>query len=144
MSNTCYYVRIMRDFAYLAGYFDGEGSICIMKGGPGGKWPYLRVTLVTSDEEPVKLASVVFGGKCRSVKHNNKPTRPRKTLYRWSVGNVEATKVLKKLKPFLLAKKDQAELALSVDWSLLRSPEMLQARLSAKDKMTILNHRISR
>jgi hypothetical protein len=100
--------------AYLAGFVDGEGSIAITKRGGSSKWrtsPYsLSLTVAQINPEPLYLLKQVFGGSLNRYDHRKANHR---LYYSWSVSSRQAAKTIKVLYPYLLVKKDEAEVALS-------------------------------
>ena len=92
--------------AYLAGLFDGEGSIY------GGVDPRtgLHITCIMGPPEALKLFHEAFGGSLKLYR----PTGNQKTAaWRWSLhGAIKQEAFLAKVFPWLIIKKAQAELAL--------------------------------
>ncbi|SRR6266568_4060094 len=134
------------DIQYLAGYFDGEGSISIQKW-EGVKRPGSNVT--TSYQLHIKVTNTYrvvlgefqqrFGGKVmsRGVSKQFPNSRP---VYDWAIGGKLARTFLTEILPYLVEKRPQAELTLQMpynrDWhrsftDRKRSPEekALQERI---------------
>ena len=100
------------DIRYLAGLFDGEGSISVLHHNTKGGKKYLIVSLQLSmtDKESVKLFSSRFGGWFGVL---NRKTKRHIEVFKWCVSGVEAaTPALKALLPHLRVKNKQAALAL--------------------------------
>jgi hypothetical protein len=93
------------ELAYLAGFFDGEGSIYFnsqRKGQPGS----LRIAIVQISPEPLLLMSKVFGGNVRGPYSQRSVNQS--PYYQWSAYGVKAAETLGALLPWLLLKKEQA------------------------------------
>lgn len=100
--------------SYLAGIIDGEGTIRIGATKPSTKHPnwnivyYASIGLGMSDKRVIELFAKKFGAKLRKECVPN-----RKIIYRWGTcGNKAVPKILKKLLPYLIVKKKQAELVI--------------------------------
>lgn len=89
--------------AYLAGFFDGEGTVVInhRKGKKYEDWT-LSVGVANHCEAPITLFAKVFGGY---VKLANKPNVCRFSLY---LGGPRAAVMLTALLPYLCVKRRQA------------------------------------
>jgi hypothetical protein len=95
-------------YAYTAGLIDGEGCITIPHRTPEqahrpSRVAYLRVSVNMMDGECIDFLYGVWGGNI----HNRKDG-----LVYWELNGDKAREMLKKILPFLRAKKDQAELAI--------------------------------
>lgn len=91
-------------FAYIAGYFDGEGCVTI------GSNNYTVVCIITNTY-PHTLNEIkdLFGGRTKPCKRTNTKWR---NAYRFSIYGKCACDMLEKLIPFLKEKQPQAKLAL--------------------------------
>jgi hypothetical protein len=90
--------------AYIAGLFDGEGSIGIYPCGPSGynrRGYHLFVTLTQKDRRILDALKTTFGG---SVQRAN-------TCHHWRLYANDAAEFLRLLRPYLILKREQAELA---------------------------------
>lgn len=90
--------------AYLAGLFDGEGSVLIQ---PCGS---LSIKLDNTDLPVLEFLVAQFGGpiyRCR-------PRARRKTCFSWQVYGDVAEAALRKMLPYLIVKRNQADLALKI------------------------------
>jgi hypothetical protein len=101
--------------AYLAGFVDGEGSICVISESKAR--PYVpKLAVTNTNVDVLEMFNDAFGhGKTRiriwekeSRKENWKP------CYIWSVTKRRAAEVIKELYPFLRLKKKQADIALRI------------------------------
>lgn len=90
---------------YLAGYFDGEGSIIFSK--------QLRLELCVSSCNPrgVSLLFKAFGGKVTEVEQVSKGVLGRH-YFRWRIYGQGARTALRRLYPHLREKQKQAQIAL--------------------------------
>lgn len=100
------------DLAYIAGFFDGEGSIVITPiahSTSNQKRTFnMRAQAVSTNEEIIRLLLAMFGGDIK-----NKPIKGnRKACWTWRVSSQAATNFLELVLPYLKIKKPQAELAL--------------------------------
>lgn len=101
---------------YTAGIFDGEGCISIAKGRKGKKYSNpnefyhkLYVCITNTNERLILFIYKNYGGHLytnirRSPKH--------KLCYKWGLTQQQAEDFLKEILPYLIVKKEQAELAL--------------------------------
>jgi hypothetical protein len=132
--------------AYLAGLFDGEGSICItrVQPKPPRSWApafTLHVTLRMTDRATVELFHRVFGGSFSEV------AAKRLRMFCWRSGDWRSVQVLRTLRPFLRIKGRQADLAIQFMETKVRMhanqrvPEIVtQARTEMYEQMGALNH----
>lgn len=95
--------------AYIAGFFDGEGSITIAKHfhqkGCLGPVYTLRIQVTGTDPRPIRLIQKYFGGSI--MKRTN--TGPRnKPLYQLCICSRGALRFLEAIGPYLLIKKELA------------------------------------
>lgn len=97
-------------FAYLAGILDGEGCFAIKKTKPlqGRKNPWYSpcISVGMTSEPVIQLLKDTFGGSMRK----ERARKGYKPIYRWAVTSKrKAIKVLKKVRPYLIEKKEQAD-----------------------------------
>jgi len=105
-----------KDLAYLAGFIDGEGTICIARGidsRKSHKRPYYipHMKVCNTDIEVMKWIHETFGGRWNNTRHQ---TDKWHTLYyvRWNIKKAE--KVLDAVYPYLRIKKNQATVVLEM------------------------------
>ncbi len=94
------------DLSYLAGFFDGEGSISILKR-KKGEWNvshFLRVSIGQKDGATLDWVKEKFGGNVYLVSRDGS--------YLWAVTDKNAYLFLKKIQNYLQYKKPQADLAI--------------------------------
>ncbi|MBM3118943.1 MAG: hypothetical protein FJ006_05225 [Chloroflexi bacterium] len=96
--------------AYLAGFFDGEGCVTVVKGKNHlGNIQYsLRVIVSNTNEYVLKMYQFSFGGRIQKHKHNKPKWRD---CYFWQLSSTQAYTFLKCVYPYLTLKKSQADLA---------------------------------
>lgn len=92
------------DLIYMAGYFDGEGSITITRGNN------INVRLSNTYKPTLVWMYELVGGYLY-IHNHDKNTKGRQ-LYTWSLNAYRAIAFLKLIAPFLREKKYQAELAI--------------------------------
>ncbi len=96
------------NLSYFAGFFDGEGSIGIMKSRVRGKnWSpehRLQISIGQNDGGTMDWIVENFGGHLHRVKRDNS--------YYWLTSNRHAYELLKTISPYLKYKKPQADLAI--------------------------------
>lgn len=105
--------------AYLAGLFDGEGSISnmIAVNGPreyrhrGQRWSGVVVQLSMTTPEPVKLLHAYYGGQLRPVIDKRPRCKPRMF---WRTTGPGALLFLEEITPFLIVKRPHAEIAVTL------------------------------
>lgn len=91
--------------AYMAGFFDGEGYVGLLKRNRGTWIEYfIQLSIGQKDGAVMDWVKENFGGHLHLVKRDGS--------YYWIASNQNAYKVLKRITPFLKYKKPQAELAL--------------------------------
>lgn len=95
------------DYAYIAGIIDGEGSIQVYKHEKGTSWFDLEVGVSNNDKQICEYLKQKIGGCLFAVK----ATKSHNLSFRWCCKCQMAKRLLEKLIPFLIAKKNQAILA---------------------------------
>ena len=126
------------ELAYFAGLFDGEGSVGIydtkliaQKGGQA----QFRVCICNNDPRPLDRVKTLFGGR----------VRPRLRTYRgrltnnweWCIHGHNADRFLVAVLPYLIIKRDQAEVYLSarrhlVGQGRIKTPTYAEALVTAE------------
>jgi LAGLIDADG endonuclease len=100
------------DLAYLAGFFDGEGSIYIRKNySPNHPNPYydIHIDCTNTDKETLVWIQQTTGiGKLR----DRPKQKPNKDAYEWYLATSQMKEFLKAILPFLKIKKVRAEITL--------------------------------
>ena len=103
--------------AYIAGFFDGEGSISINKfraNNPNYKCPHyiLTVTLTNTNLEIIEEIHEKLGAS-KQMRKREWGKSHWKTCYAWMASANKALIVLKLIRPYLKVKAKQADLAIS-------------------------------
>lgn len=100
----------MLELSYIAGFFDGEGSVGIHRSYAKNRAVRyeLQVALVNTDPRPLWEVQKMFGGGVYLRKHLPK----HKDTYHWTLGQRASETFLKAILPWLIVKKARAELAL--------------------------------
>lgn len=102
------------DYAYCAGLFDGEGCVSIVNDKSAG-WNSWRLMIQMNSTSVASLNKMIgmFGG--RYIEHKRTPNNnltPRFVAYHWALNGSKAYEALKKMKPFLIEKKAQSDIAI--------------------------------
>src|ERR1700747_2590374 len=139
------------DRAYLAGIIDGEGSIMMIHhkprpNGNGTKWEYwvLRVSVANTDIRLIIWLLEKFGGGFSTGK-NKRPNQ--KDHYQWRLDSKRAEPILRAALPYLILKREQAELALKMisTYKLVgckgHPPETIEYRRELATRIKELNRR---
>ena len=100
--------------AYLAGLFDGEGSVNIFKssGQNGSITPryFVEISIGNTHKGVLQWVLENFGGR---LTHNGVQYTPNShKTWRWRASTQEASSILVALLPYLIVKKEQALLAI--------------------------------
>lgn len=97
--------------AYLGGFVDGEGSIAvgINNGNGGRKRYYLRFSVHQLDPAPLLILESLFGGSVRNHTNRSGNSRP---IWEWVVVSEKARVAIETLRPYLIVKAAQADVAL--------------------------------
>jgi len=99
--------------AYLAGLFDGEGSVNIFKQ-PNKKdrinpCYFLEISIGNTHKGVLQWVFENFGGR---LTHNaEQHAKSNHRMWRWRASSNEACRVLMTMLPYLVVKKEQAQLA---------------------------------
>jgi len=98
------------EIAYLAGLFDGEGSVVIVwVGRQLALYGGLRIAIEMTTPEPLRFAQRIFGGKIYVTERYS----PHKPLSHWSLCGAKASVFLRAVEPYLIVKHEKTNLALS-------------------------------
>lgn len=103
--------------AYLAGLIDGEGTIVISDRRatrPNGRRPQIIVGVVGSSlAMHAWLTETVGAGHPRPMTvYADALVKPNRTVYQWRIVSTTAVGVLRQVLPYMVEKRDRAELAL--------------------------------
>jgi len=136
--------------AYIAGLFDGEGSVCIIRVKPsknnGEVNPryFLAIDIANTNLEILQWLKNIFGGNIRHKSTINKP------CYAWYSSKLRANEFLRSIFPYIKIKNKQIKLVFdymewantltnklrgSKPWSL----EIMQKKEDFKSQLHLLN-----
>lgn len=95
----------LEEIVYAAGFFDGEGSICIER--PGKNHGHRLKLFVTQKliRAPLDFCFERWGGRVHESK-------ARPGVFTWQIEQAAALPFLKAIEPFLLVKREQARIAI--------------------------------
>lgn len=133
---------------YMAGFFDGEGSIsiaCHRQRRKGAEYNYYLVSISCGNNHkgPLELFQRVFGGTILS----RVPKYGRCRFYTWDAQAVLAVRALESLLPFLRVKEDQATAAIEFQRqvhpkkAVASNSSALGCCMSFKSRVEALNRR---
>lgn len=136
---------------YAAGIIDGEGTIGIklQKNGhnPNAIYHTFKVRASNTDRRLIDWMQETFGG---SVATKIPKQRNRKVSYYWSIPSGTGTVFLRAVRPYLRVKGEQADVALALAATKLRTgngvagmltDELFDYRESLRRRMMELNYR---
>jgi hypothetical protein len=109
-----------QDLAYIAGFFDGEGSIVISPTGKKARDLSLTVVIVQTDRVILEWIRAILdcGGGVHSRSRAGSLGKRECFALQW--GGASAADVLFKLLPYLRVKKGRAEIALDFQATMKR------------------------
>lgn len=117
MPLTCGIINIIKniDLAYIAGLFDGEGSISLARLGHK-VWSKrsdfsLTVRIHNTRKDVLEWVSQTVGGKVYVA--SNHPPNGYNKVYQWLMTGPTSIKLLIQLKPFIKIKNQQIEVAIA-------------------------------
>ena len=121
------------DLAYLAGFFDGEGSVMLQSVRFGRAVPSHRLAIVVDNtaEHALLRFACAFGGSVIRIRPSRANQRGH---FRWTASDRRAEAVLRALLPHLHVKRDQADVALLFRATVCR-------RGSCRPPQDVLNRR---
>jgi len=114
--------------AYLAGYFDGEGTISVSFRRAKSQGA-LGIIVRTGDGACIQRFQSAFGGNISRYAPaiNGKILRHR-TIFSWTAHGIKAQQILRALLPYLCAKQEQAILALQMNFNKMGSPVSVEEK----------------
>jgi len=104
------------DLAYMAGLFDGEGTVSIVK--PKDKCHRLHVSIGSTDEWVCQSFKMMFGGTITKLKLVQGTRGYNRQAWKWSSSARIAHQMLLVLFPYLHLKRPQAEIAIKFQLSI--------------------------
>lgn len=96
---------------YTAGLIDGEGCIRLMESKRGVVRVSVEVQMSAKALPILQRLHSTYGGNTLAHKRDNR-TQTRAETWSWRMGGMEAIDFLKRIKPYLILKPEQAELAI--------------------------------
>jgi hypothetical protein len=109
------------DVAYLAGFFDGEGCVYILrqrrrnKVGDPAVYYCLEISFTNSHMAPLDLAMSMFGGR---ISESKDPRPGTKRVHRLRIRSRQALAALTEMRPFLRVKLQHADIAVTFQTAL--------------------------
>jgi hypothetical protein len=129
------------DFARLAAYIDGEGSININK---FGNYDCVRLDVFNTDPRLIVWLKRTFGGGATYREFPNEHQRFPK--YSWYIGAQKCCDLLEKCMPYFVIKREEAELVIAFQatkkyhrWNPLPAG-MLDHRTGMKKKLQLMHN----
>lgn len=121
------------DAAWAAGIVDGEGCINMVRVSRTMHWS-LRLQIGNTDIRMIDKLVLLFGGNVHLYRRKkSKDGYKRKPFWMWQVSGKEAARILNIILPYLIVKREQAELGLLAytylsahKYTLKNSAEQLQ------------------
>lgn len=124
----------VEEIAYTAGLFDGDGYVTLSRGRrrDRSRTPSYRLLIGVgnTDQRLTNWFHVRWGGyhqvRERRILGLKKP--PAETgIFEWTIGNRAAIRFLRRILPYLVAKKEQAEIAIDFSTTLTNGGRRLSA-----------------
>lgn len=134
---------------YVAGFFDGEGSVSIIRKGQrkDGKLFYgLVIQLTSSSTISVSKLQKQFGGGLYKESHKDR----RRVYYKWMIEGKKAQSFLEQILPYLQMKNRQAEIGITYQQTVLpsigsrgkRTDETYEMQTKLREALMELNKRL--
>ena len=131
---------------YLAGFFDGEGSVSVVNSLNNGRHSFqVWVQVSNTDIDILETYQRLFKGQIRKL---SKKKAHHKQAWMWRVVSKQAVAFLTAIEPYLTIKKEQAQLAIKFQQDRANkklghplSDEELELRLETQRQMKTLNGR---
>ena len=102
------------DLAWAAGFFDGEGCVHLTrrqrKKSKNIEYE-LRLSIAQAVKLPLEKWEILFGGQITIINPKNEINK----FFIWQVSSLDTLKILKLLEPYLILKKEQANVALEFE-----------------------------
>ena len=109
-------------YAYIAGIIDGEGCIAIRKDNHKARYANIQYCLVVNitntDIRMLEFVKDIFGGSISMRPYYKKDGCFRKKCWRIMIYSNQAYELLVKVKPYLVIKQEQADLAMKFQESI--------------------------
>lgn len=113
--------------AYIAGFFDGEGTITIARNARGNKPYYHRisVSVTSTDLEVLQLIQKWFPEGKIIEAHDKRAKVHYRAAYRYQITGPRAYRMLVLLRPYLVLKRRQAALAIGFYWLFFKKKPLM-------------------
>lgn len=98
------------DWAYAAGFFEGEGHVRIQNHSRRSRCFHMQITAVQSTEEPIYWMQERFGGTVSRRLMNYRGTK--RALFTWQASNRVAERFLRGIYKYCRVKVDEIDVAL--------------------------------
>lgn len=139
------------ELAWAAGVIDGEGCICVY-GRPGRvnkkgvRALALVVSVVNTDPRmPLKMHEIFGGNVNTAVEHRGNPRR--RPVAQWLITGKPAGEVLLVVRPYLVIKAEQADVAIVYAKTIGRGgqicPEVHERRQNLRQQLVLLKGRVA-
>jgi len=112
-------------YSYLAGYFEGEGSVSIIAHkcesciSNGGKTCTMQATIGSTELDILTICRKHFGGSI--CKEDRSKQGNYKDIYRWVVASKKALTFLEELLPYLRTKKKKEAVSIGIKFQKHKS-----------------------
>jgi len=131
---------------WCAGFFDGEGSICIPYGkrkgrvGTAAGQYWLQVNVTQNQRAPLDALKQRFGGRVNVLSQppDKKLTRP---IWRWTIDADKAAAFLREVRPFLRIKGVVADIGLEFQEKMIRKDGKKHTRWTIGDHSVVFARR---
>ncbi|RKX50680.1 MAG: hypothetical protein DRP25_05140, partial [Thermotoga sp.] len=102
------------DLKYLAGLFDGEGSVAIVKAKTQYSSPnyILNIRIVNTNKELLEKIKSKFGGSVIKKTKNKLYGKNHNVCWVWIAQSNIAKNILERILPYLIIKKKHAEIGI--------------------------------
>lgn len=132
------------ELPYIAGLFDGEGTIGITKPSPGaGRRHRPVVAVCMTHERTIRAIQASLGGNVRVV-DQSKYNPNAATRFDWRLSGQAALDFIESVRPWLITKRDQADIFLRFEPSrrgVRLTDEQLMRRESLRQELVSANQR---
>lgn len=120
--------------AYLAGFVDGEGCIRVgmNRKKDGTPFYYVCMSVHQVNPQPLEMLKNRYGGSI----HRTERRGNQRPLYEWISSSLIAVTALRELRPYLVVKADEADLALEFQDRLVTPRRYRHLKLS-KDELQL-------
>jgi len=146
------------EWAMMAAFIDGEGSVLIQSRGSCAEKDklrnpeaalYLVITVANTDARLILWLLERFGGSFSDSTGKKNFDCGRKTCYHWTASSNRAAWILYNCLPYFVIKKEQADIGIQLQETMLRvrgrgielSPEVVSTRKRLKQNLLIMKRK---